>query len=133
MWIYAQRTGELYWEHPLVRELIGKGYSGAGSLKNNPDRQCVSDLGPIPRGEYTIGPIGNYGPGGVLKSALPLTPDASNNMCNPPRSNFLIHGDSVADPGWASGGCIVMSLSIRQKISQSGDHRLRVVSGGEAA
>jgi hypothetical protein len=129
MWIYSQRTGELYWEHPPVRELIGTGYSGAGSLKNDPAMQCISDLGPIPRGEYTIGPIGAYGPGGVLKSALPLTPDPSNDMCSPPRSNFLIHGDSAQHPGWASGGCIIMALSIRQKISQSGDNRLRVVKG----
>jgi hypothetical protein len=129
MWIYAQRTGELYWEHPPVRELVGTGYAGAGSLKNDPDRQCVSDLGPIPRGDYTIGPIGDHGPGGVLKSALPLTPDAGNDMCSPPRSNFLIHGDSAQAPGWASAGCIIMALDIRKKINQSGDNRLRVVQG----
>ena len=33
------------------------GYSGASDLKNDPESQCVSDLGPLPRGWYTIGAV----------------------------------------------------------------------------
>lgn len=126
MWIYVQKTGELIWQHPPVTEKIGQGYSGAGSLKNDPASQCVSDLGPIPRGEYSIGAIGDYGPSGQLKRALPLTPAPSNAMCG--RSNFLIHGDSAANPGWASAGCIIIGREIREKIGASGDDALRVVA-----
>lgn len=127
MWIYIQRTGDIYWQHPPVTELVGKGYAGAGSLKNDPASQCVSDLGPIPRGEYTIGSIGDHGPSGQLRRSLPLTPSPANNMCG--RSNFLIHGDSAANPGWASGGCIIIrERDLREKIGSSGDTALRVVA-----
>jgi hypothetical protein len=47
-------------------------------------------------------------------------------MCG--RSNFLIHGDSAANPGWASGGCIILKLELREKIASSGDTALRVVA-----
>jgi hypothetical protein len=126
MWFYIQSTGEVYWQHPPVTELVATGYAGAGALKNDPASQCVSDLGPIPRGDYTIGEIGDYGPNQELKWALPLTPAPENDMCD--RSNFLIHGDSSAHPGWGSAGCIVIAdRTVRLKIAQSGDNNLRVI------
>jgi hypothetical protein len=43
------------------------------------------------------------------------------------RSGFLIHGDSVAMPGTASHGCIILSRDLREQISASGDNQLEVV------
>jgi hypothetical protein len=132
MWFYIQASGQLFWQHPpVIPELIGTGYSGAGTAKNDPDSQCVQDLGPIPRGDYTIGAIGDYGPTGTeLKRALPLTPDQANDMCTPARTNFLIHGDSLAHPGWASAGCIIIDKTVRERIGVSGDTMLRVLRTG---
>jgi hypothetical protein len=39
-----------------------------------------------------------------------------------------MHGDSIAHPGCASEGCIIMGQKIRQQIWTSGDHQLRVVA-----
>ncbi|MGK3131451.1 tlde1 domain-containing protein [Pantoea sp. C8B4] len=54
-----------------------------------------------------------------------LQPAPSNVMYG--RAGFLIHGDSVAHPGGASNGCIVMPLNIRHKIWSSGDRQVEVV------
>jgi len=99
------------------------GYAGAGQLKNDPASQCVSDLGPIPRGWYTIG-IATSKPAPVT---LPLKPDDTNDMCG--RTGFLIHADNVQRPGWASEGCIVIrDRAKREGIRDSGDDRLEVIA-----
>jgi len=43
------------------------------------------------------------------------------------RSDFSIHGDSVAHPGHASWGCIVMPPDPRSVIIKSPDRTLEVV------
>ena len=96
-----------------------------GTGKNNPAMQNVADAGPIPRGNYTIGvPIdlagGPHGP-----YVLPLTPNPANQMFG--RFGFLIHGDSIAKPGAASLGCVILSRTIREAIAASGDRELTVV------
>src|SRR6266850_4122660 len=60
----------------------------------------------------------------VRNPAPALTPDASNQMFG--RTAFLIHGDSVVEPGTASRGCIIMSRGIRNEVAPSGDHVLTV-------
>lgn len=126
MWLYKQSTGELFFSGPVTAP-VEKGYSGAGEHRNNPGSQCISDLGPIPRGDYAIGPPTDFGdPPHVVKYALPLTPLPSTDTCG--RKGFYIHGESGAFPGWASAGCIIMSKATREKIVQSGDKDLRVVS-----
>jgi hypothetical protein len=82
--------------------------------------------GPIPAGKYFIGTPHDtltHGP-----FVLPLTPDPANEMFG--RSAFLMHGDSVVDPGTASRGCIIMSRAVRKQVAASGDAELRVISGG---
>lgn len=119
MWTYAQRTGELY----HIGVCGGKGYSGAGSCKNEPDAQDQHNKGPIPRGDYHIGPAVDtltHGP-----HVLPLTPDPGNVMFG--RTAFLIHGDSVVHPGAASEGCIIMDREVRNMIAASDDKHLQVV------
>ena len=56
---------------------------------------------------------------------LPLTPDPENLMYG--RDGFLIHGDSITNPGSASEGCIILPRSARTMIAASGDNRLEVV------
>lgn len=57
------------------------------------------------RSTYTI-EAPHYNPK-TGKYSLRLIPDAANVMCG--RSAFLIHGDSNANPGKASNGCIIAS------------------------
>lgn len=119
MWTYEQATGRLLQDG----ERIAIGYSGAGEGKNNADMQDVHNVGPIPRGKYSIGePCDTMTHGPYV---LRLTPDADNDMCG--RSGFLIHGDSVVHPGTASEGCIIVGRLIRGKIWSSGDRELEVI------
>jgi hypothetical protein len=119
-WTYEQSNGNLL--HDDVS--VATGYSGAGACKNDPDAQDRHNEGPIPRGRYTIGEpydTKTHGP-----YVLRLTPDDSNDMCG--RAGFLIHGDSVAHPGTASQGCIILPRAIREQIWNSGDLDLEVVA-----
>ena len=107
------------WEHE------GWGYAGAADGKNNPEMQSVHNVGPLPVGLYDIGEPRNTPKHGPF--VLPLTPHPENEMYG--RSEFLIHGDSIAAPGTASEGCIIMNRIVRNHIAESGDTVLRVVSG----
>lgn len=122
-WVWRQATGELLQrlDDSLYSDVIATGYAGMGAGQNNPAMQCVEDVGPIPRGWYTIGDAVED----PTLFTLPLTPDPDNDMCG--RSGFLIHGDSIQLPGWASQGCIVLDATTRQKISASGLNRLQVI------
>jgi hypothetical protein len=122
--IYVQETGAfLNGGSPTLDVIYANAYAGAGRHKNNPDSQCISDLGPIPTGVYEMGPIRDEGP---LKMAIRLTPDSDNEMCG--RSGFLIHGESAGAPGWASAGCIIVpDRQIRHRLSESFDS-LKVVA-----
>lgn len=120
MWIFEQLTGRLLKQGNGV---MATGYSGAGEGKNNPTEETVQNYGPIPEGFYDVqAPIDSptHGP-----FSLGLLPDAGNRMFG--RSHFLIHGDSIERPGQASEGCIIMPRFARERIWESGDHRLQVV------
>lgn len=120
MWIYEQRTGRMYADNGA---LLGVGYSGAGDCKNNPATQSMKDRGPIPTGDYRIGSSVDTVTHGPF--VLPLTPNPQNEMYG--RSGFLIHGDSVVNPGTASEGCIILSRDVRNAIAASRDYDLQVV------
>lgn len=118
-WAYEQDTGQLSHNG----EDVAVGYAGAGEGKNNPDMQDVQNVGPLPRGGYTIGDpcdTETHGP-----YVLDLKPDDDNEMCG--RSAFLIHGDSVSKPGTASKGCMIFQRKVREQIWKSGDRRLEVI------
>lgn len=121
-WTYHQQTGKLLDPSGAV---VGTGYSGAPPLgKNNPVFQNVKSIGPIPQGSYTIGALFNsptHGP-----DSMHLTPDPANDMFG--RDCFLMHGDSIAHPGSASQGCIIMPRAIRELVANSGDDRLVVLA-----
>lgn len=119
MWIYSQSNGSL---RGSTIGVVAHGYAGAGDGKNNPEMDQVPNVGPLPVGKYTIGRPYNSS---HSPYTLRLTPDPTNVMHG--RSGFLIHGDSIANPGTASQGCIILPRAIRQKIFESGDHDLQVV------
>ena len=118
MWIYVQRTGDFFQNSTYIET----GYSGKlPEGKNDPAKECVRDIGPIPRGYYTI----NAAVNSPTVVSLPLVPDTPN-YCQPPRSGFLIHGDNST--GTASTGCIILTRSTRERVTGSNDKRLRVVA-----
>lgn len=121
MWTYAQKTGELL----LNGKHIANGYSGFDSGKNNPDMQAVPNAGPIPQGGWTIvGPPVNTADHGPF--VLRLQP--ADGTVTFGRAGFLMHGDSIGNPGCASHGCIIMPRNIREQVWQSGDTSLEVVA-----
>lgn len=121
MWTYQQSTGQLRHEG----ELASIGYAGMPpNGKNNPAAQNIHDVGPIPQGFYTPQAPINHPQLGPY--AIRLVQDATNEMFG--RDGFFMHSDSMAHPGRASEGCIVIALSARQQFWASGDHRLQVIA-----
>lgn len=116
MWVYSIKTGMLTHDGSFE----GTGYSGRGAGRNNPNYDHIRNIGPLPRGVYTIGKARDGGKLGPLVMAL--TPDPSNDMFG--RAGFFMHGDNR--DGDASHGCIVLGHALRQLIAGSGDSRLTV-------
>lgn len=121
--LYEQANGRMHLVEGGSHDLIATGYSGSELQggKNNPALQCVHDIGPLPRGSYMIGRPRT----GPTPISLPLQPSPDNAMCG--RRDFLIHGDSIADPGTASSGCIILARPARETIASSGVDALLVV------
>ena len=120
-WTYVQETGELQQDGHHV----ANGYSGAGAGKNNSAMETVSNVGPIPRGDWRIaGPPINTAEHGPY--VLALEPAAETQTFG--RSGFLMHGDSVQSPGSASHGCVIMPRAVREQVWGSGDRALEVIA-----
>jgi Protein of unknown function (DUF2778) len=119
MWTYSQSTGEIRYGHIVV----GAGYSGAGAGQNNPRLESLHQVGCIPRGQYRIQPPFIDPHRGPL--CLPLKPAKENDMHG--RAGFMIHGDSVSNPGHASEGSIVLPLEARKTVAMASDKDLEVV------
>jgi len=128
MWIFKQSTGEMF--APGTLGAMATGYAGGNipphhdqTAVNNPARQAEHCVGPLPRGVYTIGTA--YTDPHLGPVAMYLQPDPGNVMLG--RSGFFIHADSIAHPGQASEGCIVMPNDARCTIARSRDRVLAVV------
>lgn len=119
-WTYAQETGELAQDGRPV----AAGYSGAKEGKNNPALEKVPNVGPIPCGRWIITgpPVDTHDHGPYVLRLEPATETQTHA-----RSGFLIHGDSRANPGTASHGCIILPRAIREQVWQSGDRELLVI------
>lgn|SRR5215472_2551311 len=121
MWRYEQSTGRLTspWGSPF-----GKGYSGNGDGVNNSKMEAVHNVGPIPRGRYSIGDAQTVQGRGDFVMAL--TPCDETNTFG--RGGFLIHGDLIAEPGKenASHGCIILNRLTRTALAASSDRELEV-------
>ncbi len=143
-WEYAQTTGQLThvtnqislsiahspstpMHETETRTPVGIGYSGHGLGRNNPEMQDVQNIGPIPRGTWTIGPQqdNTTGLGHNLPASMRLTPENGTNTFE--RTGFLIHGDNSRRNQSASEGCIILNRDIRNQIGNSGDNELRVI------
>lgn len=118
-WVYEQQTGKL-----TRNDFVSYGYSGHGEGKNNPALQNVKNVGPIPKGNWTIQgpPFDTEGHGPYV---MRLIPQDGTEVFG--RSGFLMHGDNVHTPGTASEGCVIMPPLTRQTVWKSGDYNLEVV------
>lgn len=121
MWTYSQSTGRLT---DSSGALAAIGYSGNGEGKNDPLLQELRDTGPIPRGKWIITEV--YDSERVGPFALKLEPAPGTKTFG--RSAFRIHGDSIAHPGEASDGCIVVPRTARKRVWDSGDRELLVIA-----
>jgi hypothetical protein len=129
--VYEQLTGKLLNAGDAV---IGIGYSGSPAGKNDPSKEGVESVGPIPCGNYTVkGPpfdSPKHGP-----YVLHLVPDddtrAFITSLGRDPDTFLMHGDKVGAPGTASEGCVIMSRGVRESVwgDNAVDPYLTVVSG----
>lgn len=118
MWNYQQDNGL------LTRDGVhcGTGYSGHGPGRNNPAMEAVHNVGPIPRGKYTIGAFFDD-PGGKGPIVCHLTPDPENEMHG--RAGLMMHGNNASND--ASHGCMVLARLLRELVRDSGDTELEVV------
>lgn len=116
-WTYKQSTGEMI----SPKGTVSQGYSGHDIGKNNPEKQNIPKIGPIPRGVYTIGP--SYDDPHKGPCVMRLTPDPKDEMFG--RAGFLIHGDNSKHD--ASEGCIIFGPVTRHAIDHSIDRILNVI------
>lgn len=118
-WTYKQSTGELFRDGKLIE----KGYSGVLTNKNNPDREQVRGMGPIPRGTWKIGSTG------TSKGPLTITLiHVSGNSYSRDMGTFRMHGEKVHGvPGFASEGCIIMYPHTRLMVSKDRGALLEVI------
>lgn len=118
MLTYDQKTGGL----SIRNTSVGTGYSGHGVGLDNPDKEDMQNIGPIPRGEWKVmrwdDHHGDKGP--EVAVLEPVGHDAHG------RSAFLIHGDNSDANHTASHGCIIASRAIRDALRASGETELKV-------
>jgi RHS repeat-associated protein len=122
-WQYSQSEGRIAFIMSDGTPIYyGEGYSGHHGGVNEPLVQSTQDFGPIPRGWWYITPINhpNYRP-----PVMSLTPTVETETYR--RSLFLIHGDNACLCQSASTGCIILEVNIREIISHSPYHFLKVV------
>ncbi len=98
-------------------------YSGQGEGYNNPAKQCVSNVGPLPATTYKLATCVNVMHETVQRPcSFYLDPQKPSEMCG--RSAFFVHGCTCCTPGddtnppsaGCSAGCIVMSYVNRKKL-----------------
>lgn len=104
-------------------EEIGTGWSGCGEGKNNPEKQEVRSVGPLPRGRYKVGPPKQESTGPY---SLRLTPLPETEMYG--RDGFLCHGPSKGtNYGEESHGCPILARAGRERLVALGVEFLDVV------
>jgi hypothetical protein len=121
MWTYSQSSGKMY--HDGV--FFALGYSGIAAGLNNPNMQSVKNIGPLPRGLWTIGPYYDHPHLGPV--TMNLYPHPETNTYD--RSDFRIHADLRLYSGQhlASHGCIILIKPERLIVAASLDRELECV------
>lgn len=125
-YVWHQAAGTL----TLDGAIVSRGYAGRNRGKNNPALQGVKGIGPIPRGLWrmiSIGTSPNTGPNTIVLHAVDSTPDDDREDTTG-RGAFRIHGDSIAHPGEASDGCIILPRDARLALWRSGERLISVVA-----
>lgn len=108
-WIWKQASGELW----RGGKLIATGYSGAPGHKNKTESEAIRSAGPIPRGRWQMFYV--YAAGHKLgQCAIALRPVGHAALG---RSDFMIHADSIRNPGAASKGCVILPLEVRRTLA----------------
>lgn len=105
--------------------VVGIGYAGHGWGRNNPRMEKVHGIGPLPAGDYTIGPL-EMQHAALGLNVCALMPDPANTMYN--RSGFFLHGRKSPTDLDASEGCIVLDHTSRMRVATSADRKLRVIA-----
>jgi len=120
VWTYSQKSGIIY-KNCLP---VGVGYSGSSYGLNNPEKQHVQKIGPIPRGVWKIiswyDKTDKFGP--IVARLEP-----SNKEMALGRSGFLIHGDNSKGDKSASSGCIILNRNLREAIKNSKETEIAVI------
>jgi len=119
--VYSQGTGSLRCtdDRTGAEYLSCGGYAGTGDGRNNPDMDGQSNVGPLPRGDYTVGPAFTHAHAGP--NTRRLTPLPGTDMHG--RDGMLMHGDNPRHD--ASNGCIVAPPNCRNSVPAG--ETLRVV------
>jgi hypothetical protein len=118
---YKVSSGEL----KLGNELIGKGYSGKATGKNNSTMEKTKNLGPIPTGDYMIiGRITDPKNGEVWFKTNPMV----NTSGRWPLEEFHIYFETNP-PGNNPASYVVMPRDVRDRIEyrENPNNRLKVV------
>jgi hypothetical protein len=100
-------------------------WSGHGSAHNDPAREQQKGIGPLPAGDYDLGPLqahhGHLGPDVMALTARPGTQTYG-------RGDFFWHGDHPNDTDWsASDGCMISDHAVRIAANQETDRVVRVI------
>jgi hypothetical protein len=119
-WTYKQALGFL--TDPLGN-LVATGYSGHPPHVNDGDAEQIHDVGPCPRGYYTMGVA--YDDPHKGPDVIPLTPVAPFDAFG--RTGLLIHGDNFNGDQSASHGCIIMPHPARILLKNSSFRELWVL------
>lgn len=127
-WLYVQSSGLYLSPANLTIYIQEIGYSGRAEGLNNPDKQYIRNLGPIPIGDYIIDWAEDF-PDTVGPLAMRLIPQTVAQLRG--RSGFLIHGDNSKKNFTASHGCIILTRATRTATNNSAFRLLRVITGRE--
>lgn len=131
-WLYCQNTGAIAYVNDQTLQVtpIGSGHSGSPLALNDGSWQAFKNFGPIPVGDWEIGPAYNGSINGhhTGPETLPLTPMPGTNIYGRDPNSFRIHGDNDLHNHSASEGCIVTSRHNRDLMNQSHDKELKVVN-----
>lgn len=123
--VYDQSSGCLYMaDSEDARTLLCRGYSGHGPGLNDPAKEAVKAVGPIPCGMWRVETARHHIRLGPL--SFPLKPVGHKAHG---RSGFYIHGDNAKGNGTASTGCIVAPRPAREAIRALGVRSLLVIDG----
>lgn len=121
MLTYSQTTGKLAHNGAPM----GIGWAGNGAGKNNPDMQGEHNVGPLPRGNYTLEAPVTHPKLGQL--AFKLTPQTGTDMLG--RDGMWLHGPSKNPKkfGQESEGCIIMVHEVREALVPLAGETVQVV------